>query len=100
MSSTLHLIAGVSLRPTLHDVAIKQLRSALQQQFPNLEIDPEICVITRAGSDGSQRAETLFRNLQQAFLTGKTPRWRSGVNTLVIDPAAQVSTPTPIDLIS
>ena len=97
MSSTLHLIAGVSLRPTLHDVAIKQLRSALQQQFPNLEIDPEICVITRAASDGSQRAETLFRNLQQAFLTGKTPRWRSGVNTLVIDPAAQVSTPTPID---
>jgi hypothetical protein len=97
MSSTLHLIAGVSLRPTLHDVAIKQLRSALQQQFPNVEIDPEICVITRAASDGSQRAETLFRNLQQAFLTGKTPRWRSGVNTLVIDPAAQGSTPTPID---
>jgi hypothetical protein len=97
MSSTLHLIAGVSLRPTLHDVAIKQLRSALQQQFPNVEIDPEICVITRAASDGSQRAETLFRNLQQAFLTGKTPRWRSGVDTLVIDPAAQVSTPTPID---
>ncbi len=97
MSSTLHLIAGVSLRPTLHDVAIKQLRSALQQQFPNLEIDPEICVITRAASDGSQRAETLFRNLQQVFLTGKTPRWRSGVNTLIIDPAALGSTPTPID---
>lgn len=97
MSSTLHLIAGVSRRPTLHDVAIKQLQSALQQQFPDLEIDPEICVITRTASDGTRRAETLLRNLQQAFLTGKTPLWRSEANTLVIDPAVQDATPTPID---
>jgi hypothetical protein len=97
MSSTLHLIAEVSRRPTLHNVAIKQLQSALQQQFPDLEIDPEICVITRTASDGTQRAETLLRNLQQAFLTGKTPLWRSEANTLVIDPALQDATPTPID---
>ena len=97
MSSTLHLVAGVSRRPTWHDVAVKQLQSALQEQFPDLEIDPEICVITRTVSDGSQRAETLLRNLQQAFLTGKTPLWRSEANTLVIDPAIQDATPTPID---
>lgn len=97
MSSNITLIAAVSRRPTLHEVAIKQLNCALQQQFPHLEIDPEICVITRTASDGSQRAETLFRNLQQAFLTGKTPLWRSEANTLVIDPAIQDATPTPID---
>ncbi|MCF7544560.1 dermonecrotic toxin domain-containing protein [Pseudomonas petrae] len=97
MSSNINLIAAFSQRPTLQDVAIKQLHCALQQQFPNLEIDPEICVITRIASDGSQRAETLFRNLQQVFLTGKTPRWRAETNTLVINPAAQGATATPID---
>jgi hypothetical protein len=97
MSPTFDLIAVVSQRPTLHDVALRQLRAALQRQFPNLEIDPEICVITRTASDGSQRTETLFRNLQQAFLTGKTPLWRSETNTLVIDPAVEDATPTPVD---
>lgn len=97
MSFKFDLIAAVSQRPTLHNVAIKQLHCALQRQFPSLEIDPEIGVITRSAPDGTPRAETLFRNLQQAFLTGKTPRWHSEANTLVINPNASGVTPTPID---
>ncbi|WP_455914626.1 dermonecrotic toxin domain-containing protein [Pseudomonas syringae] len=97
MSPKFDLIAAASRRPTLNDVAIKQLHCAVQQQFPNLEIDPEISVITRTGPDGIQRAETLLKNLQQAFLTGKTPRWRAGANTFVIDPAVRDATATPID---
>lgn len=42
MSPKFDLIAVISQRPTLHDVALKQLRSALQQHFPRLGIDPEV----------------------------------------------------------
>ena len=97
MSPKFDLIAVISQRPTLHDVALKQLRSALQQHFPRLGIDPEVCVITRTTPEGNQRAETLFRNLQQAFLASKTPRWRSDSNTLVLNPEVQGATATPID---
>jgi hypothetical protein len=97
MSSNLDVINRFTQRPTLRETAVKQLRIALQAQFPDLQIDPELCVITRTTSEGEQRAESLLRNLQQAINSGKTPRLRNGANTLLLNPAAEGAVPTPVD---
>lgn len=97
MSSNLDVIDRFTQRPTLRETAVKQLRKALQAQFPGLQIDPEICVITRTTPEGERRAESLLRNLQQAISSGKTPRLRTEANTLLLNPAAEGGVPTPID---
>jgi hypothetical protein len=97
MSSNLDVIDRFTQRPTLRETAVKQLRIALQAQFPDLEIDPEICVITRITPGGEQRSDSLLRNLQQAINSGKTPRLRNEANTLLLNPAAEGAVPTPVD---
>ncbi|MGE6386985.1 dermonecrotic toxin domain-containing protein [Pseudomonas sp. NPDC078416] len=97
MSLNIDLIEVFSRRPTLADVTLAQLRAALQQHFPDLHIDPQTAVITRTTPDESQRAETLLRNVQQAFLTGKTPRWTPAAHTLVLHPEIPDAPTTPVD---
>ncbi|UZJ62270.1 hypothetical protein OKW98_11395 [Pseudomonas sp. KU26590] len=97
MSPTIDLIHVFSRRPVLGDITLARLRKALDQEFPNLDIDPRTCVITRSTPGGAQHAETLLRNMQQAFLSGKTPRWNTTVNTLVLQPEVPGATGTPID---
>jgi hypothetical protein len=97
MPPNIDLIDVFSRRPTLDNVTLAQLCAALQRYFPDLEIDPQACVITRTASDGTRRAESLLRNVQQAFLTGKTPRWTSTANTFVLRPEVPGAPTTPID---
>lgn len=97
MSSNLDVINRFTQRPTLRETAVTQLHIALQAQFPDLQIDPEICVITRTTPEGEQRAESLLRNLQQAINSGKTPRLRNEANTMVLNPAAKGAVPTQVD---
>jgi len=97
MRLNIDLIEVFSRRPTLADVTLAQLRAALQLHFPDLQIDPRTAVITRTTPDDGQRAETLLRNVQQAFLTGKTPRWTSAAHTLVLHPEVLGAPATPID---
>ncbi|TDV43272.1 hypothetical protein EC919_11638 [Pseudomonas graminis] len=97
MSLNIDLIEIFSRRPTLADVALAQLRTALQQHFPDLHIDPQTAVITRTTPGEGQRAETLLRNVQQAFLTGKTPRWTSAAHALVLHPKVSGAPAAPVD---
>lgn len=92
------LIDTFSRRPTLAPLALQALRDALQVQFPALEIDPQVVLITRTDSAGKPSSETLMEYLQQSFSTGKTLRFEADQNTLTTDPAGPMPVALEIDL--
>lgn len=96
MTVNYDLIDTFSRRPSLTPVAYDALRNALRAQYPSLDIDPAIAVITDSRADGSAR--TLMDVLCDDFAAGKTPRWKDGEHTLILNPVAPENTVAPLEL--
>jgi hypothetical protein len=92
------VIDTFSRRPALAPLALKALREGLKAQFPDLEIDPQIAVITRTSNAGKPKSETLMEYLRQSFSSGKTLHLKSNQNTLIADPSAPLPAAVEIDV--
>ncbi|MDH0749732.1 hypothetical protein N5D61_25725 [Pseudomonas sp. GD03842] len=91
MPTRLDLIDTFSRRPRLSSVATTALKTELDVRFPASHLDPDS---TRVVGPPPDTGETLVSALHWRFATGKTLRWRSGVQTLV---TAGVNGRAPID---
>lgn len=98
MNIKFDVVDTFSQRPTLAPLALKTLRAALKAQFPDIEIDPQVAVITRTSDAGKPKSETLMEYLRHSFSSGKTMRLEADKNTLITDPAASLPVAVDIDV--
>ncbi|NBB09972.1 dermonecrotic toxin domain-containing protein [Pseudomonas sp. SLFW] len=94
MTDKFDLIDLFSRRPSLSEQARDSLRAALTSYFPDVHLDPDVAVVTGQAENGEARTATLTACLQRFFASGQTPRWKSGADALVVDPAASLA-PAP-----
>ncbi|WP_268800631.1 dermonecrotic toxin domain-containing protein [Pseudomonas huanghezhanensis] len=98
MNVKFDVIDTFSRRPTLLPLALAALQAALKAQYPDLEINPAIAVITRVSLSGKPKSETLLDCLRQGVATGKTLQWRPEKNTLIAEPAALLPVTMDVDV--
>lgn len=85
MKTKFEVIDAFSHRPALSSVALTALQAALDALYPQFHINPAKAAVTRSLPSGKSTTETLIDYLRQSFATGKTPRWKTGQNSLVAD---------------
>ncbi|MFJ4193806.1 hypothetical protein [Pseudomonas sp. NPDC089534] len=100
------LIEQISHGPTLHAATSRQLRNALKQRFPELDIDPDMAVVMSpiwhrqngALVSDSSRFETLSHALVRQALDQASADYIEGEHFLTLTPYAQEPIHLPVDM--
>ncbi|WP_085655917.1 MULTISPECIES: DUF6543 domain-containing protein [unclassified Pseudomonas] len=101
-----HVIEQISRGPTLHAATTRQLRDALKQRFPDLDIDPDVAVVMapvwheRNGAlvSGSSHFESLSHALVRLALDRNSANYIEGEHFLTLTPYAQEPVHLPVGM--